>query len=80
VDIWPDLTTLNGKRIAVESVGSDNQIVAKKLFALSDFNQETKVLPLAGQAAVKALSAKRQKETSASRLITLPAAVMKQIS
>jgi len=59
VDIWPDLTTLNGKRIAVGPVGSDNQIVAQKLFALSDFNQETKVLPLAGQAAVKALAEKQ---------------------
>jgi hypothetical protein len=56
VDIWPDLTSLKGKRIAVGQVGSDNQIVAKKLFELSGFNQETKVQPLAGQAAVKALA------------------------
>ena len=56
VDIWPDLTSLKGKRIAVGPVGSDNQIVAEKLFKLSGFNQETKVLPLAGQAAVKALA------------------------
>ena len=35
VEIWPDLTSLKGKRIAVGPVGSDNQIVAKKLFALS---------------------------------------------
>ena len=54
-DIWPDLTSLKGKRIAVGPVGSDNQIVAEKLFELSGFNQETKVLPLAGQAAIKAL-------------------------
>src|SRR6516162_186937 len=56
VDIWPDLPSLKGKRIAVGQVGSDNQIVAKKLFELSGFNQETKVQPLAGQAAVKALA------------------------
>ena len=57
VEIWPDLTSLKGKRIAVGPVGSDNQIVAKKLFALSGFNQETKVLSLAGQAAaVEALA------------------------
>src|SRR6516165_7329545 len=56
VDIWPDLTSLKGKRIAVGPVGSDNQIVAEKIFKLSGFNQETKVLPLAGQAAVKALA------------------------
>jgi len=56
VDIWPDLTSLKGKRIAVGPVGSDNQIVAKKLFELSSFNQETKVLPLGAQGAVKALA------------------------
>jgi hypothetical protein len=56
VDIWPDLTSLKGKRIAVGPVGSDNQIVAEKLFELSGFNQETKVLPVGGQAAVKALA------------------------
>jgi TRAP transporter TAXI family solute receptor len=56
LDIWPDLTSLKGKRIAVGPVGSDNEIVAKKLFELSSFNQETKVLPLAAQDAVKALA------------------------
>jgi hypothetical protein len=56
VDIWPDLTSLKGKSIAVGPVGSDNQIVAKKLFELSSFNQETEVLPLGAQGAVKALA------------------------
>jgi TRAP-type uncharacterized transport system substrate-binding protein len=55
-DIWPDLTSLKGKRIAVGPIGSDNQIVAEKLFELSGFNQETKVLPVGGQAAVMALA------------------------
>jgi TRAP-type uncharacterized transport system substrate-binding protein len=55
-DVWPDLTSLKGKRIAVGPVGSDNQIVAQKLFELSGFNQETKIISLAAQAAVKALA------------------------
>lgn len=55
-DIWPDLTSLKGKRIAVGPVGSDNQIVAQKLFELSGFSQETKVISLAVQATVKALA------------------------
>jgi TRAP transporter TAXI family solute receptor len=56
VDVWPDVTSLKGKRIAVGPVGSDNQIVAKKLFALSGFSQETKVLPTGQAAAVQALA------------------------
>ena len=54
-DIWPDLPSLKGKRIAVGLVDSDSQIVAERLFQLSGFGQETEVRSLGGEAAIKAL-------------------------
>ncbi len=55
-DIWPDLLCLKGKRIVVGPAGSDNRVVAEKLFELSGFGQETEMVSLVGQAAVKALA------------------------
>lgn len=55
-EIWSDLTSVRGKRIAVGPVGSGTRIVAEKVLGISGVAPEAeKLLPIFGPPAVKAL-------------------------
>jgi len=58
-DVWPDLTYLKGKRVAVGPLGSGTRVVADKLLEISGVNPEEGnllLLPIFGAPAVKALN------------------------
>jgi len=55
--IWPDLTSLKGARIAAGPVGSDTHLIGEKLLGIAGIKDQTEVLsPIFGQASVKALA------------------------
>ena len=57
-EIWTDLTSMRGKRIAAGPPGSDTRMVAEGLLRISGIDLETEALsPLFGLPAVKALAA-----------------------
>jgi TRAP-type uncharacterized transport system substrate-binding protein len=57
-EIWSDLTSLRGKRIAAGSPGSDTRMVAEGLLRISGIDLEAEALsPIFGLPAVKALTA-----------------------
>lgn len=57
-EIWTDLTSLRGKRIAAGPTGSDTRTVAEGLLRISGIDLETEALsPIFGLPAVKALAA-----------------------
>jgi TRAP-type uncharacterized transport system substrate-binding protein len=58
-EVWPDLTYLKGKKVAVGPLGSGTRVVADKLFEISGINPEEGnllLLPIFGAPAVKALN------------------------
>jgi TRAP transporter TAXI family solute receptor len=57
-EIWPDLTSMRGKRIAAGPPGSDTRMVAEGLLHISGIDLEAEALsPIFGLPAVKALAA-----------------------
>jgi hypothetical protein len=59
-EIWPDLASLKGARIAAGPPGSDTRLIAEKLLGISGIKDETEILsPLAGQPAADALAARQ---------------------
>jgi TRAP transporter TAXI family solute receptor len=55
--VWPDLTSLKGARIAAGPVGSDTRLIGEKLLGIAGIKAQTEVLsPIFGQASVKALA------------------------
>jgi TRAP transporter TAXI family solute receptor len=57
-EVWPDVTSLKGKRLAVGPPGSDTRMVAEGLLRISGTNPETAELsPVFGLPAAKALAA-----------------------
>jgi TRAP transporter TAXI family solute receptor len=59
-EVWPDLPSLKGARIAAGPVGSDTRLITEKLLGISDIKDDTDVLsPLAGQPAAEALAERK---------------------